>query len=199
MARFKTTVVTLFAFVAILAVIPGAVLAARSQARTIKAPPTGHVFGGLVSISASGAVISTKAGDIAVVFKPVVAYVSYDQAAALAGITIGDQVDASGTFRDGTLHADRLRYDTVAFPVSNVTKFDGRYSASTATTLTLQLTRKRTITFNVDANTRYFMNGHRLTGPPTYQANEHIKVWAREYSNQTWLAGIVDVIIPPSA
>ena len=199
MARFKTTVVTLCAFVAILAIVPGAVLAAHSQAKAAKAPPEAHVFGSLVSITASGAVINTRLGDISVVFQPSVAYVSYGQAAALAGIKVGDQVDAAGAYRDGTLHADRLRYDTVAFPVTVSTKFDGHYSTSTSTTLTLQLTKKRLIKFDVDANTRYFMNGKRLTGPPSYQPKEHIKVWAREYTDQTWLAGIVDVIVRPSA
>jgi hypothetical protein len=194
MARFKSPLVTLIAFVALLAVVPGVVMAAHSDAKT--APPTGHVFGRLESITATNAIISTKVGDIKVLLEPIVAYVSYDQAAALAGLKAGDQVDASGTYGDGTLHVDRMRYDTVAFPISGLIRFDGRYSASTATTLTLTLKRKAMITFNLDANTRYFENGHRLAGPPPFIRGERVVVWAREFSDQSWLAAIVNDIDP---
>jgi hypothetical protein len=185
----KSRVAPLFVLAALLLAVPAAVLAARPAAT----PPTSHVFGSLESLSSTTAVITTRLGDIDVALDPVTAYVSYDQAAALAGIKDGDQVDASGVYRDGTLHADRLRYDTSPFFVTGAIKFNGHYSASTSSSLTLQLKKKNLITFNTDANTRYFLNGQRVAAE-SYEANEHVIVWAREYSNQTWLAVVVNAI-----
>lgn len=195
MSRIKTAIIALFTFAAVLAIVPGAALAAH-HVKPPKRHPQAEVFGTLVSFTSNEAVIQTKTEKVSVTLMPTTAYVTYDQSAAIKGLDVGDAVDATGLYFDGTLHADRLRYADAAFPVSKLTRFDGRYSASAAGTLTLRLRRNVMITFNVDANTRYFQNGRRLLAPPTYKANEHILVWAQQYSDQSWLAKIVNVLVP---
>lgn len=192
MTRFKSALLAIFAFAAILVVVPGAAMAAQHQA---KKPVEGRVFGTLQSLSSNQAVITTKLGNITVFLKPIIQYVTYDQAAATAGLQIGDDVVAHGTYADGTLHADRLRYDNVPFVVTGAERFAGTYvsSDSTANTLTIQLTKGRSITFSTDGNTKYFDHGQPLTAPPTYTPGENIAVWAREYSNQVWVAVRVNV------
>lgn len=204
MKRFKPAAIVFAALAAIALVIPGAVMAAPAQHSRPAVHPAGTVFGVLESIDSKKAIIHTKGAHVKVALEPIVNYVTNDQAAALAGLQIGDQVEAFGRYFDGTLRAERIRYDTVPFVVSNVIRFDGRYVSSTPPTttadgtLTIVLRRGIDITFNVDANTKYFARGHRLAGPPAYGANDHLLVAAQEYSDQSWLARAVnDLSIKP--
>lgn len=194
--RLKSAVVALAVLAALMAIIPNAALAAHPSAKP-NAPASSEVFGTLTSLTSTEAVIMTRTEPVSVVLLPTTAYVSYDYAAATAGLKVGDNVEATGTFHDGILHADRLRYDTVPFIVSKLTTFDGLYvtpSSTGSTTITLQLRPGVLITFNTDANTRYYQDGRRLTGPPTFTADERVIVGAYQFSDQSWLARTVDVI-----
>lgn len=143
-----------------------------------------------MSIDATNAVISTKAGDVNVLLVHGAIYVTFDEAAVAAGLQPNDAVIAFGRYFDGTLHADRVRYDTTPFRISNIREFDGRIAGFTSSTVTVQIRKNVAITFNTNANTRFWDNGVRVTSP-SYMLNEHIRVWASEYSNQSWLAAVV--------
>ncbi|GEM_PF-2774397 len=195
MTRLRTTVIAIFALAAVLLAIPAAAMAAHPAAKAPNRHPAGMVFGTLQQFDQNSATIQTKAGPVNVALEPVMAYVAYDQADAVAGLKDGDQVAAYGHYYDGTLRAERLRYATSPFAVSKLIRFSGHYesSDSTANTLTINLRKGVDITFNVDKNTRYFDNGKRVTAP-NYLPHELIRVWARQFSDQSWLAKVVNTI-----
>jgi hypothetical protein len=128
-----------------------------------------------------------------------VTFTTTDEAAVAAGLIAGDDVLATGNYFDGTLRVDHLRYDNVPFAVSAQIRFEGLYQATptpAANTLTIMLKNGNNITFNLDASTKYFRNGHRLAHPPIFHQNERTVVWAVEYTDQSWLASIVNVLVP---
>ncbi|HZT95277.1 MAG TPA: DUF5666 domain-containing protein [Chloroflexota bacterium] len=183
MNRLKFAVITIFAAVALI-VLP----AAASAKVTHKAPPNGQVFGSLVSFSQSSALISTPNGNVSVNLETWTRYVTDDQAAAVAGLKDGDQVDAVGRYHDGTLFTDTLRYDTSAFAVSGSVRFMGRYDkSSTPSTIVLDLGKGRQRSFDADANTRYYDDG-KEQAKPELKAGVPLTVWAQEYSDSSWLA-----------
>ena len=191
MTRIKAAALGVLGLATVLAIIPVAALAAHHQ--TVARHPAGTIYGSLVSYNATSAVILTKAGDVTVKFQPSVAYVTYDQTAVGLGLQDGDQIKADGVFNDGTLRVDRLRYDNVPFVISGLLQKNGTYSSSTSTSLTITLAATgNMLTFNTNANTRFFLNGKRVKSP-TFTANERLSVWAVQFSDQSWLARIVDL------
>lgn len=196
MSRFKAVSSAFLTFAVVSLILPAAVVAAQASHHKVNRHPEGQVFGSLVSYNADSAVISTNAGNVTVMLLSDTAYVTFDQAAAVAGLQDGDQVLAIGRYFDGTLHVDRLRYDIHPFAVSKLIRFEGRYQSNTSTTLTIVIRRDHVDVariFNTDANTRYYVHGKRVSAP-TYEPNERIRVWARQFSDQSWLAKIVNLL-----
>ena len=193
MTRFKaaSTLVLAVALTALL--VPGAVFAAPTHHARPSAHPQGSVFGTLDSIDANKVVIQTKRAHIKVFLAPGIAYVSYDQASALAGLKVGDQVDAMGRYFDGSLHADRMRYSMSPFVVA-AAHFDGTFVSSTPPTttadgtITIQLKKGADLIVNVDANTRYLANGQPVSTPPSYKVGDRLAIRALQFTDQSWLA-----------
>jgi hypothetical protein len=168
--------------------MPAAVMAAK--AKPVHRPPTASVFGSLASFTATSAVVTTPAGPVNINLTPTTDYLPNNQATAVAGFKVGDQVLARGYFRNGFWTAS-IRYDIVPFVVSGLNKFIGRLQlpAASANSVTILIRKGVTRTFNTDANTRYYDDG-KLDKNPTkdLKQNTLLTVYAVEYSDGSWLA-----------
>jgi hypothetical protein len=97
----------------------------RRPGRKAKSAPSCVVFGNLVSFDQNGAVVGTPNGNVNINFTANTDYYPNNQAAAVAGFKVGDQVLARGYFRNGFWTAT-IRYDLV--PSAIYTRKDGMIS-----------------------------------------------------------------------
>ena len=76
--------------------------------------------------------------------------------------------------------------------ISKHAKFDGKYqvpASAVSPTLTILIRKGVTKTFNTDANTKYYDDGHIVKNPaPDLKPNVPLTVWALEYTDSSWLA-----------
>ncbi len=195
MNRFKLAGVSLTMVLALAVASTAAFAAHPGKVVHPKKPVNAAVWGSLVSYTSSSAVISTANGDITVKLLPSTRYVTSDQAAAAQGLLDNDNVEALGRVHDGTVTAYTVRYDNVAFAITRVLRFEGKWAPSAnATTLTIT-SGKRSHSFKLTTDTKYFQNG-KATTAPDYAHSTHVVVLAREYTDNSWIASRVDVFVP---
>jgi len=199
MNRVRTAVISSIACAAVLAALPGGVLAAKHKPAKQKPAQTttgttgtkttngkNVLYGTLQSISSTSATVSGAAAGT-MTLGANTRFVAHSYAAAAAGIKVNQQVAILG--RNGT--AAVVEYDTKAFAVG-ATVIQGTLSLS-GTTLTVTPAGGTAVTVTTNSQTRYVVNGATTTTAPSLPANTSGRVQVVRYTDGTSVARVVAV------
>lgn len=193
MNRLTTTLGSSIACAALLAAGASGALAAKgpgkAKARAKRAVSARIVgYGTLSALSANAATITTPGNtSLSATLAPGASYTARSQAAAIAGLKVGDQVVLRGRSVNGATTVTALGFNTGAFAIG-AAAFAGTVGSAGATSLTVTRGTGQSVTVALSSTTRYIVNGTRATTPPALAAGQKVRVLAKRMTDGSIVA-----------
>jgi hypothetical protein len=153
------------------------------------------LYGTLTSSTATSLLIATPNSGPSYTVKLVknTKIVANSAAARAAGLQNTDAIAVKVGWHKNLPVAKVLRYDIAAFAFDNGV-FSGTFVSWDGTTLVVNMGKKGAAQFTTGANTKFFSNG-KLVSPPVFTHKEHVNVRAQHFTDGTWVATRVDLLV----